>query len=881
LKFERNKIAGNGRAADTGSQPIPLLKESNTMRKYRWMALSVILGCFACMSGLTLASAQAPAPDSPAIEKRVDQMLSKLTLDQKVRLLAGDESVFIRAEPAVNFPHIKMSDGPVGVRFWGPITGYTAGIGMAATWDPELAQKVGAALGDDARSRGVHMLLGPGVNIYRAPMGGRNFEYYGEDPFLTARMVVGYIRGLQSKGVSATVKHFAANNQEYDRHGVSSDMDERTLREIYLPAFEAAVREADTGAVMDSYNLLNGEHTSQNSHLNNEILKKEWGFKGILMSDWWSTYDGVAAANGGLDLEMPDPNFMNAKTLIPAVRAGKVQESVIDDKIRRIFRTAIRFGFLDRDQQDYSIPTYSQENRKVVLDEAREGIVLLKNEHALLPLDSKKVKTIAVLGPDAWPAVIGGGGSSQVTPYAAASLMTGISDYYLGKAKVLYARGVPPMDEMLSKTDFKLPARIAAAELAAAQGHGVMVEQFDNPEFHGSPVVTRFVDHVDTLLNVEAVQFPQPKGLRYTAELLPTKDGTYIFLASVGGGGAYKLYVDDKLQINQVAREGLEPQWVELPLKANHSVSVRLDYQPNGSNPQAGLAVRPIEELVTKEARAIVALADTVVVDAGFDGTTEGEGFDRTYALPWGQDELIEAAVAINPRTIVVLTAGGDVDTHRWINKVPALLHQWYPGQEGATAFAEILSGARSPEGKLPITFPHSWEENPAHDNYYAPEVAVGATPHVRYAEGVFIGYRSFVTTGKKPLFPFGFGLSYTTFVFSNLKVTPTVTSGYPSAQVSFTVANTGKAASAEVAQVYVGDPSAKAERPRIELKGFRKVRLAPGEKQQVSIALDERAFSYWDAGANQWRWDAGNFVIAVGDSSENTPLTAQIELKN
>jgi beta-glucosidase len=847
------------------------------MHTFRW---TVLVSSFAVLFVGSVLTAQAPVADSPAIEQRVDAMVKKLTLEQKIRLLAGVDSVFARSEPAVGFSGLKMSDGPIGARFWGPTTAYTAGIAMAATWDSELAHRVGSAIGDDARSRGVHVLLGPGVNIYRAPMCGRNFEYYGEDPYLSGRMVVGFIRGLQERGVMATVKHFAGNNQEYDRHGVSSNIDERTLREIYLPAFEAAVREADTGAVMNSYNLLNGEHATQNAHLNNDILKKEWGFDGILMSDWWSTYDGVAAANGGLDLEMPDPNFMNAQTLLPAVKAGKVSEATIDDKIRRLFRTAIRFGFLDRDQQDYSIPTYSQANRDVALDEALESIVLLKNQNNILPLDVAKIKTIAILGPDAWPAVTGGAGSSQVTPYASSSLLTGVSDYLRGKTKVLHSRGVPQMDEMLAKTDFKLPAPVAAANLAAAKGHNVLVEQFDNSDFKGAPVVTRFVDHVDTLLNPEPALLPQPKGIRYTAEIQPAKDATYIFLANAGNGGSYKFYVDEKLQIDQQPREGIEPQWVELPLKAGRAVTVRLDYQPNGSRPQAGLAVRPVEELVTKEARAMAALADVILVDVGFDSSTESEGYDRTYQLPWGQDELVEAAQAINPRTVVVLTAGGDVDTHRWIDRIPALLHQWYPGQEGATALAKILTGARSPEGRLPITFPHSWEENPVHDNYYAPQVAAGATPHVRYAEGVFVGYRSFVTTGKHPLFPFGFGLTYTSFAFSNLQVTPMVSGGHASAEVSFDVTNTGQVASADVAQVYVGDPSAKVARPRIELKGFQKVRLAPGEKKHVAVLLDERAFSYWDTAKNGWHWEPGKFVIAVGDSSENTPLNAAINLK-
>jgi beta-glucosidase len=849
------------------------------MHLFRWTALLSLFTSFLA-SAVPTARAQAPVPDTPAIEQRVDAMIQKLTLEQKIRLLAGVDSVFARSEPSVGFPGLKMSDGPIGARFFGPTIAYTAAIGMAATWNPVLAEQVGSAIGNDARSRGVHVLLGPGVNIYRAPMCGRNFEYYGEDPFLSSRLVVGFIRGLQSRGVMATVKHFAANNQEWDRHNASSDLDERTLREIYLPAFEAAVREADTGAVMNSYNLINGVHATQNAHLNNEILKGEWGFKGILMSDWWSTYDGVAAANGGLDIEMPDPNFMNIQTLVPAVKEGKVKESVIDDKIRRIFRTAIRFGFLDRDQQDYSIPTYNQASRATALDEARESIVLLKNDSNLLPLDTKQIKTIAILGPDAWPAVTGGGGSSQVNPYQASSLMTGISDSLRGSVKVLHARGVSPMDEMLAKTDFKLPAAIAAANLAAAKGHNVLVEYFDNADFKGAPISTRFVDHIDTLLGAEPAQTPQPKAVRYTTEIQPAKDATYIFLASAGGGGAYKLYVDDKLQIEQLAREGIEPLWAELPLKAGHITSVHLDYLTGGNAPQAGLAVRPVEELVTKEARAIAALADVVLVDTGFDPTTESEGYDRTYQLPWGQDELIEIAHSINPRTIVALTAGGDVDTHRWIDRIPAVLHLWYPGQEGATALAEILTGARSPEGRLPITFPHSWEENPVHDNYYAPPVAAGAVPHVRYNEGVFVGYRSFSTTGKHPLFPFGYGLTYTSFSFSNLKVASAVTNGHPSAEVSFDLANTGKVASADVAQIYVSDPSAKVERPRLELKGFEKVRLAPGEKKHVTIKLDERAFSYWDTAKNGWHWDQGKFIINVGDSSEDTPLTATIDLK-
>jgi beta-glucosidase len=302
-----------------------------------------------------LAAVCQTAPASPAAtEARVESMLKQLSLEEKVDLLGGVDSFYIRAIPHIGLPRLKMADGPVGVRNYGPSTVF-GGIGLAATWDPALAQRIGAVIGEDARARGVHFMLGPGVNIYRAPLCGRNFEYFGEDPFLSSRTAVAYIEGMQSQGVSATVKHFMGNNQEYDRHNMDSIIDERTMREIYLPAFEAAVKEAHVGALMDSYNLTNGQHMSQNGYLNTDVAKKDWGFTGILMSDWGGTYDGVASANGGLDLEMPSGKFMNRATLLPAVRSGKVTEATIDDKVRRILRTAIQFGWLDRDQTDLSI----------------------------------------------------------------------------------------------------------------------------------------------------------------------------------------------------------------------------------------------------------------------------------------------------------------------------------------------------------------------------------------------------------------------------------------------------------------------------------------------------------------------------------------------
>jgi beta-glucosidase len=813
--------------------------------------------------------AQAPVPDSPAIEQQVDGMISKLTLEQKLELIGGVDSMFIRAEPAAGFPRLKMSDGPVGVRTWGPDTAYAGGVALAASWDPELARRMGVAIAQDARARGVNFLLGPGVNIYRAPMNGRNFEYFGEDPFLSAHTAVPYIEGVQSQGVIATVKHFDANNQEWDRHNVSSDVDERTLREIYLPAFEAAVKVAHVGSVMDSYNLINGVHATQNNHLNNEILKKDWGFDGILMSDWDATYDSVGAANGGLDLEMPSGNYMNPARLGPAVKSGKVSEATIDDKVRRIFRTAIRFHFLDRDQTDLGIPLYTQSGKQVALDEARESITLLKNEGGVLPLDTARVRTIAVFGPDAWPAVPGGGGSSTVDAYAPVSIMTGLSNYLGEKVKVLYARGLPSIQDFFSQTSFATPAEGTAG--------AVKVEIFGSRDFSGTPEVTYSQ-------RVGAYKSAQPaktgRSIRYTAEYLPAKSGTYLVLATSGRSESYKVMVDGKTILDQPRREGQAPQYADVQLTANQRATIQVDYLPDGPSANMALGIRATDELVSPEVAKIAAMADAAVVSVGFDSRTESEGFDRSYSLPWGQDELIQAVSAANKKTIVTVTAGGGVDTHRWLGNVPVLMHNWYPGQEGGTALAEILFGERSPEGHLPMSLETRWEENPVHDNYYAPPAPQGQTPHVKYAEGVFLGYRYYTSMDKQPLYPFGFGLSYTTFAFSDLRVSPETASADGPITVSFDVTNTGHRGGTDVAQVYVGDPSAKIKRPVKELKGYEKVRLEPGKKEHVSVTLDRRSLAYWDVDSNGWKVDPGQFTVFVGDSSANTPLRKDFTVK-
>ena len=818
-------------------------------------------------------------PDSPAIEAKAHAMVAKLSLEQKIELLGGVDSMFTHAAPSIGLPRLKMSDASVGVRTWGPTTAYAGGAALAATWDKALAQTLGESLGKDARARGVNFLLGPGVNIARTPIAGRNFEYLSEDPFLNSALVVPFIEGVQSQGVVATVKHYALNDQEYNRHNVSSDVDERTMREIYLPAFEAAVTEGQVGSVMNSYNLVNGVHATQSEFLNLKLLKGEWGFQGILMSDWDATYDPVGAANNGLDLEMPSPRFMNATALLAAVRDGSVKESTLDDKVLRLCRTALRFGFLDRPQFDPADSTYSVADRAVALQGARESLTLLKNEGHLLPLDRTKVKTIAIIGPNAWPAVTGGGGSSEAQAFEPVSALTGIANEAGPAVHVLYARGLPTLDEIFQSTRWDGPVNVTV---------------FPSVDFTGTPVTRAIRNFAGFQSGSWEPEARTQRSIRYTAAYKAARTGKYMILAAspFWSGDEFTVQVDGKPLLTQAHAEGQVPQSASLDLTAGQTVNVAVDYLPHSPAARLGLGIAFEADLIPAEVRKIAALADVAVVAAGFDPTTEGEGYDRTFALPWGQDSLIEAIAAANPRTIVTLTAGGAVDTRQWLDKVPALLHAWYPGQEGGTAIGEALFGKIDPEGKLPVSFDRSWDESPSAAFYYPIKGAdtslhvtePGMTPvdyvipHVKYSDGLMVGYRYWTTTGKHPLFPFGFGLSYTTFSFSNLKAPATAAAG-TTVPVSFDVTNTGSVAGAEVAQLYVSDPSAKATRPERELKGFEKVRLAPGETKHVTLNLDARAFSYWDSAAHKWTIDPGKFVLRVGDSSETTPLHADLTI--
>jgi beta-glucosidase len=836
-------------------------------KKFACRSSLLVSSLMLCMSMATVA--QGPVSDSPQIEARINAALAKLSLEEKIDLIGGYNEFDIRSLPTIGFPLIKSSDGPMGVRMgtYPQTTAYPGGIGLAATWDSQLGEEMGRALGRDARARGIHILLAPGVNISRAPMGGRGFEYMGEDPFLAGKMAVGYIKGVQSQGVIATVKHFAANNEEYDRHNVSSDVDERTLREIYLPAFEMAVKEGHVGAIMDSYNLINGIHATQNFHLNCEIARGDWKFDGILMSDWDASYDGVAEANGCLDLEMPRAKFMNKDVLLPAIKDGRVTVATIDEKVRRILRAEIQYGFLDRPQLDYGTSVYDAGGRAVALKGALEGAVLLKNENNLLPLNESKIKTIAVIGPNAWPAVSGGGGSSHATPYNPVSLLQGLQQRVGTNVKVLYDRGLASTANIIKDTTLTVDGKA-----------GILRESFDNADFTGQPLQKIVIGQIDAKSN-QGVPTGS-KSIRYTGSYLPTETGCHLVLSTAKGSDEYKVYADGKILQSITGHETQFSKANYVDLVSGKPLEIRLDYIPTGHHSLdsvaagqklfASIGIASCHSLVTESARKIAGLSDVVVLSVGFDESSEREGMDRTFELPYGQEELLKEITAINPKSVVVLNGGGAVDTHAWIGKTPVLLHAWYPGQEGGTAMAQLLFGDHNPEGKLPISFDKSWEADPTHDSYYA-----DANKHVTYKEGVFIGYRYYTTRKVEPLFPFGYGLSYTSFAFSNLKLSKSSLKQGENLTVTFDVKNTGTRAGAEVAQVYVSDPSATVQRPERELKGFSKVMLQPGESKTITVKLDARAFSYYDVAAKGWKIDPGKFAVLVGDSSEATPLHA------
>lgn len=830
--------------------------------------------------GLINGEVSAQSNDS---EKRIESILQKMTLEEKIDAIGGINGMDVRGFERHGIPLLKAADSGFGVRRDNRANSMVGGIALAATWNPDLAGETGLQLGRDARSRGVHYSLGPGVNIYRSPLNGRNFEYFGEDPFLGSRLVVPFIKGVQSQGVSATVKHFIGNNSEYWRNTSDSVIDERTIREIYLPIFEAAVKEAETGAVMSSYNLVNGTYMSANGDIVHKILKGDWRFQGVYMSDWGAAHETLGTVNGGLDLEMPLGAFMNRNTILPLIKEGKISEKTIDEKVRRLLRTAIRFGWRDRPQTDSSIPKLNQQGRKVTLQAARESIVLLKNRGNLLPLD--KPKTIAVIGPNGFNTPVLGGGSASIPQFQDVNFLSGISDHIGTNADVTYARGINTYNNLANQTTFS---------------GNVKAEFFDNVELSGTPIKTENVLNINLGKLVEGFNFgnsptyeafsageippslslfagTKPMSARWTGEFTPKTSGQYEFFVQQAGFGDfsnYRLYVDGKLVRDSWAITTAATEYGTLSLNATpHKIVLEFKAQGGLSQPFVRFGIVQKGTWVEQNTIELAKNADVVVVPVGFNTVMETENFDRTFGLPPGQNELIQEIAKVNKNVIVFINAGGGVDMSPWIDDVSGVLHAWYAGQEGGTALAEILFGKTNPSGRLPATFERKAEDNPTFNNYYPQN-----GNKIEYKEGIFVGYRGYEKNNIKPLFPFGFGLSYTNFAYSDLSVKPLNDGNF---EISFNVKNTGKRDGAEVAQIYVGSKKdSRVPRSFKELKGFEKVFLKAGETKKVSVKLNQRAFSYFDVSNQIWLAEAGDYEILVGRSTAEIILRGKANLK-
>lgn len=806
----------------------------------------------ACLAGITADAQQI----TPQAEQRARDLVSRMTLKEKIDYISGYTSFSLRAIPRLGIPEIKLADGPQGIRNHSPkSTLYPSGILSAATWNRDLLYKLGRGLGQDAKARGVNILLGPGVNIYRAPLCGRNYEYMGEDPYLAGEAAKQYILGVQSEGVIATIKHFAANNQEWSRHHASSDIDERTLHEIYFPVFRKAVQEANVGAVMNSYNLLNGVHTTEHKWLNIDILRNLWGFKGILMSDWTSVYSAVGAANGGLDLEMPKGRFMNPENLLPAIQNGTVTEETINLKVQHILQTLIAYGMLDKEQKDSSIPLDNPFSRQTALELAREGIVLLKNEDNLLPLKGKT----AVMGPNA-NLIPTGGGSGFVTPFSTISVSQGLNNL---KKNVVMLTDDVIYENIVSEfyTD------------NTRQSKGFKAEYFKNKTLSGAPAVTRTEPSIDYDWEYGAPLegFPTDGfSIRWTASYISPTDGQ--LKIHLGGDDGYRLFVNDQHITGDWGNHSYSSREVEMPVEAGKEYRFRIEFFDNISSAIIRFGAYKLNEETLRKGLAKV---DNVVFCTGFNSNTEGEGFDRPFALLRYQELFIQKIASMHPNLIVVLNAGGGVDFTAWHDAAKAILLAWYPGQEGGQAIAEILTGKISPSGKLPISIERKWEDNPVYNSYY--ENLKAEIKRVDYSEGVFVGYRGYDRSGKEPFYPFGYGLSYSTFDYSNLTVEKT---GEYEVTVSFDVKNTGRMDASEVAQVYVRDVESSVPRPLKELKGYEKVFLKKGETKRVTIVLDKDAFSYYDMNRHQFVVEKGAFEILAGSVSNLLPLKAKVMIR-
>ena len=823
------------------------------------------------------------------MKNRIEELLKQMTLEEKVSMLAGSDAWHTQSVERLSIPAIKVTDGPHGARGaiakgGPPSVSFPVGTAMASTWNTELIGRVGVALGEETKAKSAHILLGPTVNIHRSPLAGRNFECYSEDPHLTSRIAVAFISGVQNQNVGACIKHYVCNDSEFERMSISSEVGERALREIYLSPFRVAVKEAEPWVVMASYNKVNGIFASENKCTLTDILKEEWGFKGFVVSDWGGTRDTVLTANGGLDLEMPGPARVMGDKLLKAVNDGLVGKQVIDDKVRRILRIIIKSGAFENPDEAPERAIDKPEHRRLARETAVEGIVLLKNERNVLPLDEHRIKSIAVIGPNAKAARIMGGGSSRVNPHYAVTPWDGISKRCGDGSrdiKVSYQQGC---------TNHKRGPVISEEWLIPSggqEGRGLTGEYFNNLDLAGAPVLTEVCRELDIIWSGEISPLVDKDefSIRWTGEFVAPETGTYTFsLISVG---LSRLYIGDELVIDNWTKQilgeayygaGTKEMVAQVDMTAGQPHDIKAEYSKVNASFFGALrlgCLPPVPADSIERAAALAAASDAALVFVGTSDEWESEGYDRAdMELPGDQVELVKKVAAANKNTIVVLNTGAPVAMGQWIDQVPSVVEAWFPGQECGNAIADILFGDVNPSGKLPTTFPKRLEDNPAYINY------PGENGKVLYGEGIFVGYRYYDKKKIEPLFPFGHGLSYTSFEYSDLEIGSTEYEAEDSIEITVDVKNTGKQEGKEVVQLYVRDVESSLVRPEKELKAFKKVALRPGETKTVHFTLGKDALSFYDPQQKQWIAEAGEFEIMIGSSSRDVRVKGSFSLK-
>ncbi|ROR46360.1 beta-glucosidase [Kitasatospora cineracea] len=818
----------------------------------------------------TLGSPAASAADQPwtnaaqTPEQRADELLAAMTQAEKLTMLHGGPSCgyagCIPANTRLGIPALHFQDGPVGAG--DGLTGVTqlaAPVSGAASWDPDLMRAYGQVLGAEQWGKGTNVVLAPTVNIVRDPRWGRAFESFGEDPYLAGQIGAADIAGIQSQGPMAQVKHFAVYNQETNRNSTADNavVSDRAEREIYLPAFEAAVQQGVDSA-MCSYSSVNGAFACENGPLLNGVLKGDLGFKGFVTADWGATHSTVASANNGLDVEMPGSDYYGT-ALTNAVNAGQVSQATIDDHVRRVLVPMFRRGLFDHPQngnRDAVVTTAA--NAAVAQRVAEEGSVLLKNDAAVLPV-APSVKSIAVIGDDAGAGVMTQGGGSAavnaphvVTPYQGVKARAGAG------TTVTFAQGGPSADGSLP------PVPSSALKPSSGTGTGLYGEYHNSTDLSGPVVASRVDAAVDAVwggqspaAGVNATNW----SAKWTGTLTPPTSGSYQF--SLNSDDGSRLLVNGQQVINNWYNQGPTTRTGSITLTAGQPVSIEVDYYQAGGGSNATLGWSVPGQSAHDQAVAAARDSQLALV---FVSDFQSEGSDlRDIDLSAAQNQLVADVAAVNPHTVVVVNSGSAV-TMPWADSVQGIVENWYPGQEAGTAIAALLYGDVNFSGKLPVTFPKSLADVPAASTAQWP----GQNGSVQYSEGVDVGYRWYDAKNKQPLYPFGHGLSYTTFGYSGLTVSAPDAAG--NVAVGFDVTNTGTRAGSEVAQVYVGQPATSGEPPK-NLRGFRKVTLDPGQSQHVTLTLDARSFQYWNG---SWTTATGTHTVSVGSSSRDLRLTGQ-----